>query len=143
MSDMHRNDPPVGERIEKTDDQWRQELAPEQYRVARQSGTERAFSGVYVDEKTPGRYCCSACGNPLFESETKFDSGCGWPSFFRPTEEGRIDELADRSHGMTRTEVRCSRCGAHLGHVFEDGPQPTGLRYCINSVSLKLDPRGT
>ena len=128
-------------KVQKTEEEWRQQLTPEQYRVCRMKGTEAPFTGEYHDSKEPGVYKCVACGAELFTSETKFDSGCGWPSFYQPVSEEKIDEEADQSYGMVRTEVMCSSCGAHLGHVFPDGPRPTGLRYCINSVSLKLDPK--
>ena len=124
----------------KTDAEWREQLTPEQYQVLRQKGTERAFSGLYWDTKTPGVYRCAGCGEELFESNAKFDSGCGWPSFTRPVEEANVAEHLDRTHGMTRTEVTCRKCGGHLGHVFPDGPQPAGLRYCINSASIQLAP---
>jgi peptide-methionine (R)-S-oxide reductase len=128
------------QKIEKPDAAWRQALTPEQYHVLREKGTERAFTGMYWDEHTPGLYRCAACGNPLFTSDTKFDSGTGWPSFTSPVEGGSVDTETDRSFFMSRTEVLCSACGGHLGHVFPDGPRPTGLRYCINSASLTLEP---
>jgi len=127
--------------IEKTDEQWRAELTREEYRVLRKGGTERAGTGEYVDTKTEGVYRCRACGNELFRSATKFDSHCGWPSFYDVSGSDAVELLEDRSFGMLRTEVRCRRCGSHLGHVFPDAPQtPTGDRYCINSVSVKLEP---
>jgi peptide-methionine (R)-S-oxide reductase len=127
--------------IQKTDEEWRQELTPEQFAVLRQGGTERAFTGKYVDCHDDGTYRCAGCGTELFSSDTKFESGSGWPSFTEPTDMEHVVLLEDRSHGMLRTEVRCATCGGHLGHVFDDGPRDKGgLRYCINSLSIDLDP---
>lgn len=131
----------ASEKVVKTEEEWRKQLTPEQYHVLREKGTERAYSGQYWETKTPGEYVCAACGEKLFDSETKFDSHCGWPSFYAPGDEKAVEEHPDDSYGMRRTEVVCSRCGGHLGHVFNDGPKPTGLRYCINSASINLKPK--
>jgi peptide-methionine (R)-S-oxide reductase len=127
------------EKLKKSEAEWRSELSPEEYHVLREKGTERAFTGAYWDEKADGVYRCRACGNELFSSDTKFDSGTGWPSFFDPMESDAVETRPDNSLFMRRTEVLCARCGSHLGHVFDDGPEPTGLRYCLNSCSLDLD----
>jgi peptide-methionine (R)-S-oxide reductase len=128
------------DRVERSDKEWKDLLSPQQYDVVRKKGTERAFTGQYHNNKAKGTYYCVACGNPLFDSKTKFDSGTGWPSFGAPIQEGRVETESDTSLWMVRTEVKCARCGAHLGHVFDDGPQPTGQRYCMNSISLNFEP---
>ncbi len=129
------------DRIDKTTGEWKEQLTPEEFHVTREGGTERAFTGKYWDFHGHGTYLCTCCGSELFESETKYDSGSGWPSFYQPVSKELVDEINDTSYGMTRTEVRCSKCGAHLGHVFDDGPRPTGMRYCINSAALKFEAK--
>lgn len=131
----------MADKIQLTDAEWRERLTPEQYAVLRQSGTERAFTGQYERNKDAGTYLCAGCGEPLFASADKFDSGCGWPSYTAPINHPAVAEIRDSSHGMVRTEVRCARCEGHLGHVFPDGPGPAGLRYCINSASLDFKPK--
>lgn len=132
--------PSNADKLNLTEAEWRERLSPEQYHVLRQGGTERAFTGAYEKNKAAGDYTCAGCGAPLFTSDTKYDSGSGWPSFYAPIEPEVVDEHRDMAHGMVRTEVRCARCDGHLGHVFPDGPNPTGLRYCMNSASLDFIP---
>lgn len=130
------------ERVVKSEAEWKKILTPEQYRILREKGTERAFTGEYYETKTPGTYVCAGCGLPLFSSDHKYRSGSGWPSFYKPIDGAAVDTETDTAYGMRRTEILCARCGGHLGHVFEDGPEPTGLRYCVNSASLALKPDG-
>ena len=129
----------MSEKIEKSDEEWKQSLTPQQYHVLREKGTERPFTGEYAETHDDGMYRCAGCGNPLFSSDTKYESGSGWPSFYEPVAKDAVETETDRKFGMARTEVLCAKCGGHLGHVFPDGPEPTGLRYCMNSAALKLE----
>lgn len=129
------------EKVRLTEEEWKKKLTPEEYHILREKGTERPFSGKYVDNKKKGKYVCAACGNELFDSDDKFDSGTGWPSFTKTSDKGSVEENEDLAYGMVRTEVLCSKCGGHLGHVFDDGPKPTGKRYCMNSASLKFEDK--
>jgi len=129
------------DKVTKSEAEWRKQLTPEQFTICRKAGTEQAFTGKLWDEHREGKYFCVACGQQLFESATKFNSGTGWPSFWQPAKQGAVEEKVDKSHGSVRTEIRCSKCGSHLGHVFDDGPKPTGLRYCMNSAALKFEPK--
>ncbi|MEM1230492.1 MAG: peptide-methionine (R)-S-oxide reductase MsrB [Pseudomonadota bacterium] len=142
MAEAKQNTGDDADKVVKDDATWQAELSAEEYQIARCAGTERAFTGEYWDTKTPGVYHCRCCGAALFDSDTKYDSGSGWPSFYAPIDEEAVSTARDDSHGMVRTEALCRRCDAHLGHVFPDGPKPTGLRYCMNSASLRLQPRG-
>ena len=135
------NSEPKEYKISKPEEEWRAQLDPMQFQVARQAATERSFSGKYWDHWTDGQYNCVGCGTPLFKSDTKFDAGCGWPSYFEPVNAEVIERIVDKTHGMVRVEVRCNNCGSHLGHVFEDGPQPTGERFCINSAAIDFAPK--
>jgi len=140
MNDTNNNEAASHEPMERSEEEWKETLTPEQYRVLRQKGTEYAFTGKYWNHHADGTYSCAGCGQELFGSETKFDSGCGWPSFYDALDQGSVRFERDTTHGMDRTEVLCSNCGGHLGHVFDDGPRPTGQRYCINSASLGFKP---
>jgi peptide-methionine (R)-S-oxide reductase len=131
----------MSEKIEKTEEEWKKTLTPEQYHVLREKGTERPFTGEYADTHDDGMYRCAGCGNPLFSSDTKYESGSGWPSFYEPVAKDAVETETDRKFGITRNEVLCAKCGGHLGHVFPDGPQPSGLRYCMNSAALKLETK--
>ena len=142
MAEKSVSETVIKDKVTKTEQEWREQLTPEQFRVTRQCGTEPAFTGKYWNNKETGAYHCIGCGAPLFQSDAKFESGTGWPSFWTPVNPGSIKELSDTAYGMTRTEVRCGACDAHLGHVFPDGPRPTGMRYCINSASLGFEKKG-